>query len=203
MIILNGIILVAAIVLLILAIFNSLRQRSKELLIWMPALILLIVVFFVDLLWEMSQKAVADGVRESAMANFTIGFVAVTFAVFSTFLLAKIDPDKRIYPYYAFATIFLGLFLLFTVQFGGTVNQVLTLPIFYAVALAAVVVIFIYLYKERVTSLNRLVGNLGWVLVLMGFWLQFSLESGIIVAKLVVIAGLLALGFYIFNYRRM
>ena len=146
MIILNGIILVAAIVVLILAIFNSVRRRSKELLIWMPSLVLLVFAFFVDLLWEMSRKSVADGVNEQVMPNFTIGIVAVTFAVLSSFMLARIDPGKRIYPYYAFATIFLGLFLLFTVQFGGAVNQILTMPIFYAIALVVVIIEFIYIY---------------------------------------------------------
>lgn len=202
MAILNAILLVASIVLLIMAVFNIITKRSKELLIWLPPLILLVVAFLVDLLWELSQKSFADGTIEQAMANFTIGFVAVTFAVLSSLLLVKIDPGKRIYPYYAFATIFLGLFLLFTAQFGGTVNRVLTLPLFYAVSITAVIVIFVYIYKERVNSLMGLIGNLGWVVVLIGFWLQFSLESGIIIAKLVIIVGLVALGLYLFNYRR-
>lgn len=203
MVALNGIILIAGIVVLILAIYASIRHRSKELLIWLPALILLVVTFFADLLWEMLQEAVADGLREESMAKFTIGLVAVTFAVLTSLLLARIDSGKRVYPYYAFATIFLGLFLLFTVQFGGTVDRVLTMPLFYAVAIAAITVILIYLYKERVTSLMQLIGNLGWVVILAGFWIQFSLASSIIIAKFVVIVGLVMIGLYIVKYKRL
>lgn len=202
MVLLSGIILAAGLVVLGLAVFNGLKHRSKELLVWLPALILIVVAFLLDVFAEIEVKSETVRTTEHMPGDYLIGVVALAFAVLSSFLLARIDPNKKLYPYYAFSTIFLGLFTLFTIQFGGTVNAVLTLPLFYFIGFVAVAVIFAYLYKTKVTGLVRLVGNIGWVVVLAGYWLQFTLVGGNLFAKIVILVGLALIGLYIYSYER-
>ncbi|GEM_PF-5461415 len=202
MVLLSGVILAAGIIVLGLAVFNGLRHRSRELFIWLPGITLIVISFLLDLLAEIELKSEAARTAEHLPGDYLIGAVALTYAVLSSFLLARIDPNKKIYPYYAFSTIFLGLFTLFTIQFGGTVNKVLTMPLFYFIGIVAVGVIFIYLFKEKVTGLMRLLGNLGWVIILVGYWLQFTLDGSALFAKIIVLLGLAAIGAYIYSYKR-
>lgn len=177
--------LVAMIIILVIIVLRIVYFHKSELLIWLPSAIGLTFVLFLE-------------ANETLMIQkYYIGVVALTYTLVSSVIMAKIDKSKKFSAYYSFGSIFLGLFTIFTIHFGGIVNSVLTKPLFLTLMLISlVIIILVPIISVGTNKANAfvLLGTFCWVLVALAVWLKWSMNTEDFFTKVILLLGILCLG---------
>lgn len=170
-------------IILVIIFLRLTNLGNKELLIWLPGVIGLTIVLFIE-------------VNETIMiAKYYTGLVALTYALVSSAYMVKIDRNKKFSAYYSFGSIFLGLSTIFTIHFGGVVDSVLTKPLFLSVMLISLLLIIVSVIVLVFTKLNfqLLWGMLGWVIVASSILIQWLSSTVELYTKLILLVGILFL----------
>lgn len=169
-------------ILLIIVIFKILSFKKIELLSWLPSIILLTLVLYIE-------------VNETSILNiYLIGVVTLAYTIISSTIVSHIDRNKKFSEYYSFGTIFLGLFTIFTIHFGGVVNSVLTMPLFYIlmlISLSIIIIVPIVSLVNNKLDTYYLLGVFGCVIIAFAIWLQWTMLIGEIFAKIMLLIGIL------------
>lgn len=168
---------------LVIILLSIVRFGNRELHIWLPGVIGLTIVLLIE-------------VNENIMiAQYYIGLVALTYALVSSAYMVSLDHNKKFSAYYSFGSIFLGLFTIFTIHFGGVVDSVLTKPLFLTVMLISLILIIASIIVLVTTKSNFRVlwGMLGWVLIASSILLQWSTNMNELFTKSFLLFGILCL----------
>jgi len=178
-------------ILLITVIFRIFRFRKNELLSWIPSIILLTLVLYI----EVNETSI--------ISKYLLGIVALTYTIVSSTIVVHIDKNKKFSPYYSFGSIFLGLFTIFTIHFGGVVNSVMTMPLFYTlmlISLSIITFVPIRALVDKEVNIYYVLGLLGWVIIAFAMWSQWEMIIGVFFAKIMVMVGILCLvGFFLLD----
>lgn len=179
--ILNLVIIIAVLVIVIL---KARHSQKKAFSLYIPGILSLSFVLFLEVNHTLT------------IYKYLFGFVALTYTLVSSAYITQIDRGKKFSAYYSFGSIFLGLFTIFTIHFGGIVNSVLTMPLFYTLMIISLSIIIIVPIIALVTNrVNTyvLLEVIGWVIVAFAIWSQGSMYTGIIFSKILLFIGIICL----------
>lgn len=155
--------------------------HKKELIIWLPGIIVLTFVMFIQ-------------VNDTLMGKYLFSAISLTYALISSAFMIQIDKNKKFSIYYTFGSIVLALFTAFTIHFGSTVNRVLTEPLFLAImliSLLVIIIVSIIALTIKKVKLHIIWSAISWVII--GIAVLFQI-------KIVLFVGILCLSiFFIYS----